>query len=46
VELNEQSVTPTLAHKLGDVPHVSGWLRRFTGLAIFKPDPDSEPRNK
>jgi hypothetical protein len=27
VELKEQSLVPTLAHKLGDVPHVSGLLR-------------------
>ncbi|MCC6821275.1 MAG: hypothetical protein IT579_11140 [Verrucomicrobia subdivision 3 bacterium] len=32
MELNEQSATPTLAHKLGDVPHVSGLLRRIAQL--------------
>ena len=29
VELKEQWFAPTLAHKLGDVPHVSGLLRRI-----------------
>jgi hypothetical protein len=29
VELNEQPFAPTLAHKLGDGPHVSGLLRRI-----------------
>jgi hypothetical protein len=47
MELNEQPFAPTLAQELGDVPHVSGLLRRIaqisgaggpvTGLAIFKP---------
>jgi hypothetical protein len=47
VQLKEQSFVPTLARKLGDVPHVSGLLRRIaeirgagervTGLVIFKP---------
>ncbi len=30
VELKEQPFAPTLAHKLGDVPHVSGSLRHIT----------------
>jgi hypothetical protein len=29
VELKEQSLAPTLARKLGEVPHVSGLLRRI-----------------
>jgi hypothetical protein len=29
VELKEHPFAPTLAHKLGDVPHVSGLLRRL-----------------
>jgi hypothetical protein len=29
VELKEQSSAPTLAHQLGEVPHVSGLLRRL-----------------
>jgi len=29
MELNEQPFAPTLAKKLGDVPHVSGLLRRI-----------------
>ncbi|MEI9863586.1 MAG: hypothetical protein WDN00_03325 [Limisphaerales bacterium] len=33
MELNEQPFTPTLAHKLGDVPHVSGLLRRIAQLS-------------
>ena len=33
VELNEQPFAPTLAHKLGDVPHVSGLLRRIAQLS-------------
>ena len=33
VELNEQPFTPTLAHKLGEVPHVSGLLRRIAQLS-------------
>ena len=30
MELNDQAVVPTLAHELGDVPHVSGLLRHVT----------------
>ena len=33
MELKEQSFAPTLAHKLGDVPHVSGLLRRIAQLS-------------
>jgi hypothetical protein len=33
VELKEQPLAPTLAHKLGDVPHVSGLLRRIAQLS-------------
>jgi len=33
VELKEQPFEPTLAHKLGDVPHVSGLLRRIAQLS-------------
>lgn len=33
MELNEQPFVPTLAHKLGDVPHVSGLLRRIAQLS-------------
>ena len=33
VELKEQPFAPTLAHKLGDVPHVSGLLRRIAQLS-------------
>ena len=33
MELKEQSYTPTLASKLGDVPHVSGLLRRIAQLS-------------
>ena len=33
MELKEQSSAPTLAHKLGDVPHVSGLLRRIARLS-------------
>jgi hypothetical protein len=29
VKLNDQAAAPTLAHELGDVPHVSGLLRRI-----------------
>lgn len=29
MELKEQTLAPTLAHKLGDVPHVSGLLRHI-----------------
>lgn len=32
MELKGQSFAPTLAHKLGDVPHVSGLLRRIAQL--------------
>lgn len=32
MELNDQAATPTLAHKLGDIPHVSGLLRRIAQL--------------
>jgi hypothetical protein len=33
VELKDQAFAPTLAHKLGDVPHVSGLLRRIAQLS-------------
>jgi hypothetical protein len=33
VELKEQPFAPTLAHKLGDVPHVSGLLRRIAQVS-------------
>jgi hypothetical protein len=33
VELKKQPFVPTLAHKLGDVPHVSGLLRRIALLS-------------
>jgi len=33
MELKEQPFTATLAHKLGDVPHVSGLLRRIARLS-------------
>jgi hypothetical protein len=33
VELKEQLFSPTLAHKLGEVPHVSGLLRRIAQLS-------------
>jgi len=33
VELKEQPFAPTLAHELGDVPHVSGLLRRIVQLS-------------
>lgn len=33
VELNDQPFAPTLAQKLGDVPHVSGLLRRIAQLS-------------
>lgn len=33
MELNDQSFAPTLAHKLGDVPHVSGLLRRIAQVS-------------
>ncbi len=33
MELKEQPFTPTLAHKLGEVPHVSGLLRRIAQLS-------------
>jgi len=33
VELKEQPFAPTLAQKLGDVPHVSGLLRRIAQLS-------------
>lgn len=33
MELKDQPFAPTLAHKLGDVPHVSGWLRRIAQLS-------------
>ena len=33
MELNEQPFAPTLAAKLGDVPHVSGLLRRVAQLS-------------
>jgi hypothetical protein len=34
VELKDQPFAPTLAHKLGDVPHVSGLLRRIAQLSV------------
>ena len=33
MKLNEQPFAPTLAHKLGDVPHVSSLLRRIAQLS-------------
>ena len=33
MELKDQPFAPTLAHKLGDVPHVSGLLRRIEQLS-------------
>jgi hypothetical protein len=33
VELKDQPFAPTLAHKLGDVPHLSGLLRRTAQLS-------------
>ena len=33
VELKDQSTTPTLADRLGDVPHVSGLLHRIAQLS-------------
>ncbi len=33
MELNEQPFAPTLAHKLGEVSHVSGLLRRIAQLS-------------
>lgn len=33
MELKEQSYAPTLAHKLGEVPHDSGLLRRIAQLS-------------
>lgn len=33
MDLNDQAVAPTLAHKLGDVPHVSGLLHRIAQLS-------------
>ena len=33
MELKEQPFAPTLAHKLGEVPHVSGLLRRIAQLS-------------
>jgi hypothetical protein len=33
VELRDQATAPTLAYKLGDVPHVSGLLRRIAQLS-------------
>ena len=33
MELKEQTLAPTLAHKLGDVPHVSGLLRRLAQIS-------------
>ena len=33
VELKEQPFVPTLAQKLGEVPHVSGLLRRIAQLS-------------
>jgi hypothetical protein len=33
VELKDQPFAPTLAHKLGEVPHVSGLLRRIAQIS-------------
>jgi hypothetical protein len=33
VELKDQATKPTLAHKLGEVPHVSGLLRRIAQVS-------------
>jgi hypothetical protein len=33
MELKDQPFAPTLAYKLGDVPHVSGLLRRIAQLS-------------
>jgi hypothetical protein len=33
MELKDQPSAPALAHKLGDVPHVSGLLRRIAQLS-------------
>ena len=33
MELKDQPFAPTLAHKLGDVPHVPGLLRRIAPLS-------------
>jgi hypothetical protein len=33
VELKDQAAQPTLAHELGDVPHVSGFLRRIAQIS-------------
>lgn len=33
MELKDQAGAPTLAHELGDVPHVSGLLRRIAQLS-------------
>gem|GEM_PF-5729666 len=33
MELKDQPFTPTLAHRLGEVPHVSGLLRRIAQLS-------------
>ena len=33
MEMNEQPFAPTLAHRLGDVPHVSGLLRRIAQVS-------------
>ena len=33
MELKEHPFAPTLAHKLGDIPHVSGLLRRIAQLS-------------
>jgi hypothetical protein len=33
LNLKEQPFAPTLAHKLGDVPHVSGLLGRIAQLS-------------
>ena len=33
MELKEQPFAPTLAHRLGEVPHVSGLLRRIAQLS-------------
>jgi hypothetical protein len=39
VELRNQAAAPTLAHQPGDVPHVSGLLRRIAHLLQrFFPD--------
>jgi len=48
MELKEQTLAPALSRKLGEVPHVSEWLRhveqlsghaeRVAGMVILQPD--------